>query len=425
MTTDLTHTTPAKPELRPAEFIALMAFIMLLTALAIDIMLPAFDGLREYFQLPPESTAVAQIVTFFFLGQSAQLIFGPLSDRYGRLPIMRLGFVLYIVGCAAAAFAPSLDLIFAARFVVGMGAAALGVTATASVRDRFSGDQMARTMSLILTIFLGVPVVAPLFGAFILSISSWQVVFLTPPFFAVFIFLWSFRLNESLLPANRHELNVPTLVRSARQVLTNRRFVRYTAVTTILFSAFISNVSSSERMIGEIYGRPDLFILIFSGTGLLMAVFTFVNSRLVDRFGARRVVRILLSVYFLITLLMLLLTLTQNGLPNLFLFFGLAALLQGINVAVEPDSGAMAMEPLGAVAGMAAAVYGTTFLVLGSIIGSFIDRMLVDNVAPLSIAYAIAGLLAVVLVYSHRVRVPVTDLPLDTAAPAVSSASAD
>src|SRR4051794_13806634 len=152
-----------------------MAFIMLLTAVAIDIMLPAFGQLRTYFGLAPDSTATSQIVTFFFLGQIGQLLFGPLADRYGRMPVLRAGFALYIGGCIAAAFSPTLSLILAARFVVGLGAAALSVGAVTSVRDRFMGDKMARTMSLIMTIFLFVPIVAPIVGTAILSISSWQV----------------------------------------------------------------------------------------------------------------------------------------------------------------------------------------------------------------------------------------------------------
>ncbi len=124
-------------EIKPFELIALIACIMALTALAIDIMLPAFDALRDYFGLEQTSTAIVQIVTFFFLGQVGQLISGPLSDRYGRLPIMRAGFALYIVGCVAAALSPSLGWILAARFVVGMGSAAMSVSAVASVRDRF------------------------------------------------------------------------------------------------------------------------------------------------------------------------------------------------------------------------------------------------------------------------------------------------
>src|SRR5687768_13672627 len=178
-------------KMRSAEFIALSACTMTLTALGIDIMLPAFAELREHFGLRPESTAPAQIISFFFMGQVVQIIFGALSDRFGRLPILRVGFPLYILGGIAAAFAPTLELMLAARFVAGIGASAVFMTTIAGVRDRFVGDQMARTMSLIFTIFLFTPVYAPFLGMAILSVSSWQMVFLTPPLFAVIVFLWS------------------------------------------------------------------------------------------------------------------------------------------------------------------------------------------------------------------------------------------
>jgi DHA1 family bicyclomycin/chloramphenicol resistance-like MFS transporter len=391
---------PSIKEIRPIEFIALVASIMLLTALAIDIMLPAFADLRQYFHLGQDSTPTAQVVTFFFLGQIGQLIFGPLSDRYGRLLILKVGFVLYIGGCVAAALLPNLGWILAARFVVGMGAASMSVSAVASVRDRYVGDKMARTMSLILTIFLFVPIVAPILGSVILSVTSWQVVFLTPAIIAVAVFVWSFRLNESLPPERRTNLNLPTLIRSARSIGGNRVFVRYTAITTILFCVFSSYIGSSERMISEIYERPELFVWIFAGVGITMAIFTFLNAQLVGRFGARRTVRGLLITYLILACLLLGLTLVLHGTPNVYIFFAFVALLQGINIAVEPNNSALALEPLGSTAGMAAAIYGTSFFVVGAIMGSFIDRLLVDTVTPLAVGYLTAGLLAVVLVYS-------------------------
>lgn len=391
-----------KREIGSVEFIVLVAFIMLLTAVAIDIMLPAFGQLRAYLGLAPDSTATAQIVTFFFMGQIGQLAFGPLADRYGRLPIMRTGFVLYIGGCIAAAFSPSLNLILAARFVVGLGAAALSVGAVTSVRDRFMGDKMARTMSLIMTIFLFVPVIAPIVGTFILSLSSWHIVFLTPAFVGIFVFIWSFRLRESLPPERRLDLDVATLARSTKQVLGNRVFVRYTLIVTILFSAFSSYVSSSEHMISEIYGRPEIFTLIFGGIGITMAIFTFLNSRLIGRFGAQRTVRSLLVVYMVLAVVLLGLTVAFQGKPNLFIFFGIVALLQGIYVAAEPNSSALALEPLGSTAGMAAAIYGTSFFVVGSFLGSFIDRQLVNSVTPLAVGYLITSLIAVALVFAGR-----------------------
>lgn len=293
-------------------------------------------------------------------------------------------------------------MILAARFVVGLGAAALSVGAVTSVRDRFMGDKMARTMSLIMTIFLFVPIVAPIVGTAILSISSWQVVFLTPAIVGVVVFIWSFRLRESLTAERRLPLDVTTLVKSVRQVTGNWTYVRYTAIVTIMFSAFSSYVSSSEHMISEIYKRPELFTWIFGGIGLTMAIFTFLNAQFVRRFGARRTVRTLLTVYVILAGILLALTLALHGTPNIFVFFGIVALLQGVYVAAEPNSSALALEPMGTTAGMAAAIYGTSFFVVGSFLGSFIDRQLIDSVTPLAVGYLIAGLVVVILVYSGR-----------------------
>src|ERR1700733_5090964 len=221
--------------MKPAEFIVLSACTMALTALGIDIMLPAFVQVRVHFGLGPESTATARIISFFFMGQIAQIIFGVLSDRFGRLSILRIGFPLYIAGGIAAAFAPSLEVMFAARFVAGMGASAVFMNTIAGVRDRFVGDQMARMMSLIFTIFLFTPVLAPFLGVAILSVSSWKMVFLTPPGFAIIVFLWSLRLEESLPPERRVLLDWTNIGRSVRKVMSNRTFLRYTGITTLLF----------------------------------------------------------------------------------------------------------------------------------------------------------------------------------------------
>src|ERR1044071_1071375 len=172
-------------KMKPAEFIALSACTMTLTALGIDIMLPAFAELRKSFGFNPDSTVTAKIISFFFMGQLAQLIFGTLSDRFGRLSILRIGFPLYIIGGLAAAFAPTIPLMLAARFLAGVGASAVFMTTIAGVRDRFVGDEMARIMSLVFSIFLFTPILAPFLGVAILSVASWKVVFLTPPLFAI------------------------------------------------------------------------------------------------------------------------------------------------------------------------------------------------------------------------------------------------
>lgn len=388
--------------MKQGEFIALSACTMILTALGIDIMLPVFAELRQHFGLNPESTATAQIITFFFLGQTAQIIFGAFSDRFGRLAILRIGFPLYIIGGIAAAFAPSLQLMFAARFIAGVGASAVFMTTIAGVRDRFVGDQMARIMSLIFTIFLFTPVLAPFLGIAILSVSSWQMVFLTPPLFAVIIFLWSFRLEESLPPEQRSSLNRTGFGQSIRKVLGNRTFLRYTTVTTALFTALSSYISSSEHIVGEIYGRPKLFPWIFGGMGLVMSLCTLMNARLSSKYGARRTIRGLLIIYTVIAGLLLLLTFTLGDPPAMLLFFIAVALLMALNLAVEPNSSALALEPMGNMAGMASAVYGTYFFCIGASLGSIISHLMVSDVFPLVLSFFIIGVITLLLVFSDR-----------------------
>ncbi|MEO6718910.1 MAG: multidrug effflux MFS transporter [Ferruginibacter sp.] len=388
--------------MKSPEFIALSACTMTLTALGIDIMLPVLGELRQHFGLPPDSTVTSQIIGFFFMGQIAQIIFGVLSDRFGRLPILRFGFPLYIIGGIGAAFSPDLKMMFAARFVAGMGASAVLMTTIAGVRDRYVGDQMARIMSLIFTIFLFTPVLAPFLGLAILSVSSWQIVFLTPPLFAVFIFVWSLRLKESLHPDQRATLNWRSIANNIRIVITNRTFIRYTAITTLLFTALSSYVASSEHIVGEIYGRPKLFAWIFAGMGLGMALFTLVNSRLSTKYGARRTIRFLLVAYSLVAAFLLFCTLTMGDPPDIRLFFITIALLMAINLAVEPNSSALAMEPMGSMAGLASALYGTSFFFVGATIGSVISYLMVHRVLPFALSSFIIGLLTVLLVFTDR-----------------------
>ncbi|MGS2737957.1 multidrug effflux MFS transporter [Sinomicrobium sp. M5D2P17] len=389
-------------KMKSSEFIALSACTMTLTALGIDIMLPAFGELREHFALSPESTATAQVIGFFFMGQVAQIIFGTLSDRFGRLPILRIGFPLYIIGGIIAAFAPNLELMLTARFVAGIGASALFMTTIASVRDRFVGDQMARIMSLIFTIFLFTPVLAPFLGVAILSVSSWRMVFLIPPLFAVIVFLWSLRLKESLPREQRISLRWVSMSRSVLKVISNRTFLRYTGITTVLFTALSSWVASSERIVGEIYGRPELFAWIFAGIGLLMSLCALLNSRLSSKYGARKTIKWLLIIYTAIGGFLLLSTIISGDPPDILLFFITVALLMAINIAVEPNSSALAMEPMGNMAGMASAVYGTSFFFIGASLGSIISHFMVNGVFPLVLGFFIIGLITVLLVLGDR-----------------------
>lgn len=388
--------------MKPAEFIGLSACTMMLTALGIDIMLPAFAELRPHLGLSPESTETSKIISFFFMGQVAQLIFGALSDRYGRLAILRVGFPLYIISGIAAACASDLSLMLVARFVAGMGASAVFMTTIAGVRDRFSGDQMARVMSLVFTIFLFTPVFAPFLGLAIMSFASWKLVFLTPPLFAVLVFFWSLRLEESLPRDKGAALSWSGIGNSLKEVTSSRIFLRYTLIATLLFTALSSYVASSEQIIGEIYGKPELFAWIFAGIGLLMSLCSLLNSRLSSKYGARRSIKGLLITYLIISTLLLVFTLIAGDPPDMLIFFVALATLLAINLAVEPNSSALALEPMGSMAGMASAVYGTFFFFIGAALGSVISHYLADTVFPLVLCFFIAGLIGVLLVFTDN-----------------------
>ncbi|MBE9463608.1 MFS transporter [Dyadobacter subterraneus] len=389
-------------KMKPAEFIALSACTMTLTALGIDIMLPALGAIRQDFGLDPQSTVTSKIISFFFMGQVAQIFFGILSDRFGRIAILRVGFPLYIIGGITAALAPDFPLMLTARFVAGVGASAVFMTTVAGVRDRFVGDQMARIMSLIFTIFLFTPIIAPFLGLAILSVWSWKMVFLTPPLFAIMVFVWSLRLEESHPAEKRSTFHWNQIFSEFRNVLTNRIFLKYTGITTALFTALSSYVASSEHIVGDIYGKPKWFAWIFAGIGSIMSLCSLLNSYLSARYGASQTVKGLLILYTAVSGLLLVLTLNWGDPPDIFIFFISVGILMGINVAIEPNSSALALEPFGNFAGLASAMYGTFFFFTGGFLGSVISSLMAKEVFPIVLSLFLIGLTSLLLVLRNR-----------------------
>ena len=273
------------------------------------------------------------------------------------------------------------------------------------LRQELGADAPARIMSLIFTIFLFTPIYAPFLGIAILSFASWQAVFFTPPMFALIVFIWSLRMEESLPRDKRTSLDLKSLSRLVIQVMTNKVFVRYTLITTLLFTGLSSYVASSEHIVGEIYSKPKLFPWIFGGIGLVMSACSYINSHLSSRFGARKSIRSLLIIYTIVAGVLLLFTLMFGDPPNISVFFVGICLLLSINLAVEPNSSALALEPMGNMAGMASAVYGTFFFFVGAAVGSVVSRMMATSVSPLVVSFFAFGAIAVILVLSDRRKV--------------------
>lgn len=386
----------------PKEFIAFTASSMVLTALGIDIMLPAFADLRAHFAHTTDPTQTSKLISWFFMGQVTQLIFGYLTDRHGRLPILRAGMLLYIVSGLLTVFAPNLQWMIAFRFVSGMGAAAVFMTSIASVRDRYSGDAMARITSFVVFIFLFTPVAAPFLGAWLMKFYSWKVVFLVPPCFAVLVLAWSFRMPESHPKQARSKAGFGETFSRLKCIVTNKGFIRYALIATLIFTPFSSYIASSERIIGEIYGRPELFPYIFGGIGLIMAFCAFSNSYLSNRFGAKQTLRSLLLIYSIAALALFISSMIIGDPPPMIIFFISMTFICSITTAADPNSTALALQDMGDKAGLATSIYGTMFFFIGSATGAFISSKLISGIVSLATCFAIAGILASVLALTDR-----------------------
>lgn len=388
----------------PKEFLIFTSCSMVLTALGIDIMLPAFADVRHHFLIDANSTQTAKLVSYFFMGQITQIIFGYLTDKMGRLPILRFGVILYIICGFATVFAQSLEWMFVFRFISGMGAAAVLMTSIASVRDRYVGDEMARIMSLVFAIFLLTPIIAPALGAFVLKFYSWKTVFLIPPSFAIIVLVWSFRINESHPKEARSKMSVRDTLPKLKAIITDFHFLRYVIIATLLFSILSSYVSSSERIVGDIYHNTYLFPIIFGAIGLLMAIFSLSNSFLTIRFGAKTTLRLLLLIYSTVAFVLLCCIFFLGDPPPIFCFFALIAILMALTTAIDPNSSAIALEFLGENAGLAASVYGTIFFFFGSGIGTIISNLLVDGILPLVISAFVFSILGAILAYTDKIK---------------------
>ncbi|MDQ3709931.1 MAG: MFS transporter [Actinomycetota bacterium] len=271
------------------EFTALLALSMALSALGIDLMLPAFPAMRRDLGLAADSTAVAGLVTAYFLGLAlGQLGYGPLADRYGRRATLYLGYGVYAVGALAATLSPTLPLLLASRFVWGLGAAGPRVVTLAVIRDTFEGEQMSRAMSFIMAVFIVVPVFAPTLGAAVATAVSWRWLFAGCAFAAVVMGVWAVRLPETLRPEHRRPLRFGSVLRGARVVVSDRRTVGYTLAMASLYGVFASYLGGAEIIFGDTFGQAANFPLLFGGLAAVMGAAMLANARMVVRVGTRQ-----------------------------------------------------------------------------------------------------------------------------------------
>jgi DHA1 family bicyclomycin/chloramphenicol resistance-like MFS transporter len=377
------------------EFTLMLSMTMALGALAIDMILPAMGDLRETFGLSQDSNDVAAIITFFLFGLAVgQLLWGPLSDVVGRKPVLYAGLSIYVVAAVASSLSPTLTALLASRFVWGLGAASIGLVARSVVRDTHEGEAMARAMSFIMAVFLLVPVIAPTLGALVLVVGPWQWIFLFGAMFAVGIGVWSLRLPETLAKADRIPFQAGKLATAAKFVLSNRMTMGFTIAQATVFGLFASYLASSQLILDDIFGIGDWFPVFFGVLALVMGAVMLVNTQLLKRVALRSLLRGSFTLYLVGTVSLGLAMIATDGHPAFALFVAMILPILAAHALLIPNLNAIAMIPMGSVAGTAAAIVGTVARLGGAVIGLTIDRAYNGSLVPFGIAAAITGIVA-------------------------------
>jgi DHA1 family bicyclomycin/chloramphenicol resistance-like MFS transporter len=379
------------------EFIALLAALMALNSLAIDVMLPALPYMGQALGVASENERQLVVATYMLGFGIAQLGFGPLTDRFGRRAPLLLGMVLYIIAAFCAAFAPSFTILLVLRFIQGLGAAGTRVIATSIVRDRYSGRAMAEVMSLTFMTFMIIPIIAPGIGQMLLLVGPWQTIFLFMAGLATVSALWGyFRLPETLAIGNRRPLTLSAITDGFRLVFTNRVAFSYGLAGMFVFGGLFGFISSSQQIYVDLYGLGPYFPVAFAAMASLMSLSSFLNSRFVSRYGMRRISHFALLVFLLGSGTLLVLSLTEQ--MPLWLFFSTLACVMFMFGWVTSNMNSLSMEPLGAVAGTASAVFGFIQTVGGALIGSFIGQSFDGTVRPVALGYFLTGVAALICV---------------------------
>lgn len=386
--------TPARP-LGQTEFIALIAMLFATIAFSIDAMLPALPAIAA--ELTPASPNRAQlIITSFVLGMGIGTLFaGPLSDSFGRRRVIVAGSALYCLGAALAWAAPSLETVLAARILQGLGAAAPRVVSLALVRDIHSGRRMARVVSFAMMIFTLVPAAAPLLGAVIIETAGWRSIFAAFIGFSALSVVWLvLRQPETLPPAARRPLALAPLTAALREVLGHATVRRAILVQALCFGMLFGTLSSTQQVFDRTFGRGDEFPLWFALIALIAGTASLLNAALVVRLGMRRMVIVTLAVQALASAAMAGLTAT-GALPAAAAFPAYVVWTTGVFFMAGLTLGnlnAIAMEPMGHVAGMAASVTGALATVAGVALAAPLG--LAFDGTPVPLALGTAGLAA-------------------------------
>ena len=380
------------------EFIALMASLMSLVALSIDALLPALEQIGMSIGIQ-DSTDNQLLITMIFLGLgSGQLIFGPISDSLGRKPIIYMGFSVFVIASFICVSATDVETMVVGRILQGIGLSAPRTISIAMVRDSFSGDYMAKIMSFIVVIFILVPVIAPAIGQLILDVYGWKAIFNSQLIIGFFIILWLWRRQPETLPKEKRiTFKFQLFIDGAKEFIKHKQAVVFTLISGFITGSFMVYLSASQHIFQGQYGLKQEFPYIFAGLAISVGVATFLNGTFVVRFGMRKLVSIFAGLFTLTSLMYSLLYGTSESNPSIIVFLGFCGLQFFSLGFLFGNLRALAMQPVGHIAGVGAAINGFTSTIMAVPIASFIGSYVTKTATPLFIGFFVCGSLCLIL----------------------------
>jgi len=394
---ELNHPPGATGRPGPKELTALLAGLMALNAFAIDAMIPALPDIGRALNVPHENDRQLVVIAYFIGFASTQLVWGPLADRYGRKPILAAGAVLYAIFAMLCGIAGSFALLIAGRAAMGASAAVTRVLVIAMVRDLFEGEAMARVMSLVFMVFMLVPVLAPTVGQGILLFASWRAIFFVLAAYAILILTWAWlRLPETLHPEFRRSLRLREMAEAAKQTISDPLSRGYTIATTIIFASLVAYISSVQQIVFDAFEQPGYIGLVFAAIAAPMALASWINSRVVGRFGLRRVSHTATAILVLITGVHAAIALTGN--ESLPLFVLLQSLTMATFAFASSNLGTLAMENMAPIAGTAASIQGVTGTLGAAILGFLIGQQFDGTATPFVVGSAVCASVGFVVI---------------------------
>ncbi|WP_120495807.1 multidrug effflux MFS transporter [Kiloniella sp. EL199] len=387
-------TRPTTP-LRSGEFIALIAFLMSLSALSIDAMMPALPLLGQELAVTKPND-VQLVIGIIFLGlATGQIFFGPWSDSIGRKPVIYCGLTIFIIGSIISATASDFNIMLLGRLLQGVGASGPRTISVALVRDQFEGRAMARIMSFIMSVFIIVPTIAPALGQSIMILFDWQAIFYSFFLLASIVLFWfACRQPETLAKEHRISLTFGHFWHGLKTILTNKQALAYTLAAGIIFGAFIGYLTSAQQIFQDIYGITELFPLYFAILSLSIGAASLTNANLVMKFGMRKLSKIALITMTILAILFLIPATLASGQPQLWSFMIYMMLSFFCIGILFGNFNTLAMEPLGKLAGLGSAVVGSLTTYICMAIGIAIGQNYDTTVLPLVYSFAILGLIS-------------------------------